>query len=409
MRRENLVLLVGAILLDLGLLALTFLFVLLGLPPPLVSVSFVSWTIAAAIVLGVLALPKFRLSSSPVPPERALAELAHRLRASGHTVAEAPGMLDIRLGRILAVKVSALPSGEGSDLFFQMSATPDGWFVSIMSMVWIAPVALNGFLYAFARVRSTVRERIAPLLSGGAPLPEDEIRTGLVAALAEAHRLALEGYEAERSAYWNTAGLVLIGAVLTFGVVLAGSLLASSGADLRVRVIDALAQSAAASTTFGVVAWLVVRRRLRPHLLEIRRWMGQLRDAWTREASGAAPAEAGPSAFELLMEASREVPGWLEARRRTSLGRDWGGFTVLWLLAGGSVGLFMQAGVGAFLGNPLLAVIGAAGGIAMAAGSVWFYRWWNRREREAIGQIRAGWERRFQAVRERMEQHLRDL
>ncbi|HEY4705155.1 MAG TPA: hypothetical protein VII27_05410 [Thermoplasmata archaeon] len=409
MRRENLVLLVGAILLDLGLLGLTLLFIFLGLPGPLVSISFTSWVIAAAIALGVLVLPKFRFSSSPASPERALAEFAHRLRASGYTVAEAPGMLDIRLGRILAVKVSALPSGEGSDLFFQMSATSDGWFVSIMSIIWFAPVALNGFLYAFARVRSSVRERIAPILSGGAPLPEDEIRTGLVAGLAEAHRLALEGYEAERSAYWDTAGLVLIGAILIFGVVLAGSLVASSGAVLRVRVIDGLAQSATASTTFGVVAWFVVRQRLRPRLFEIRRWMGRLRDAWTREASGGTPADAGPSVFELLMEASREVPGWLEARRRTSLSRDWGGFTVLWLLAGGSVGLFIQAGAGAVLGNPLLAVIGASGGLGLAAGSLWFYRWWNRLEREAIERTRASWERRFQAVRERMEQHLQDL
>src|SRR3989304_5951934 len=162
------------------------------------------------------------------------------------------------------------------------------------------------------------------------------------------------GGAAPRSAYWDTAGLVLIGAILIFGVVLAGSLVASSGAVLRVRVIDGLAQSATASTTFGVVAWFVVRQRLRPRLFEIRRWMGRLRDAWTREASGGTPADAGARGFELLMEASREVPGWLEARRRTSLSRGWGGLTVLGLLAGGAGGLFIQAGAGAGLRDSLL-------------------------------------------------------
>src|SRR3989304_3264528 len=102
------------------------------------------------------------------------------------------------------------------------------------------------------------------------------------------------------------------------------------------------------------MAWLSPRRRARPSGAargssgghgSVRRpsgfrgWRGGLGAAWTRGASGGTPADAGPSVFELLREASREVPGWLEARRRTSLSRGWGGLTVLGLLAGGAGGL----------------------------------------------------------------------
>src|SRR2546428_449466 len=73
------------------------------------------------------------------------------------------------------------------------------------------------------------------------PIPRVEaVRAALVNGLSECHRLAREAYEATRTRYWDSQGIVILAGVLATGLLLLVSVWVSPEPDAVRRVLGAI-------------------------------------------------------------------------------------------------------------------------------------------------------------------------
>src|SRR5437867_3145025 len=288
---------------------------------------YLSWTIAATVVLAGLALTDFPLGEVAASPESTLAYLGARLRYTQTRVAEKPGEVRVQIGGTSIARIQVRPSGAGSRVTFRMDFTPTGLFVVVLLFL-LTPLGGLGIpviLAVFAAVRRFARRDVAPLLPAAGPLPArrpDEVQDLLVSGLAEGHRLAAEAYDAERSGYHDAQIIVGIVAIFVWVLVLIVLVTSSTDPDFGGRVVSSLEVSAAAALAVGILAGIAVYQRFAAVLRRFRSSMDALRGAWLREVSRVSPEDSGASSFELLVESSKEVPGWLDAVRRSGLSRD---------------------------------------------------------------------------------------
>jgi len=384
----------------------------------LASVFFLlSWVVAATAFLAILFLPWYSVAEVRAPPDRVLAYLAFRLRLAQHHVAQDPKrpVLTVTIGSTSAVKLRVWPTSEGSRVSFQPFPTPTG--LGILLVLLILPeIALFSFpvtAYLFFRTHRFVSRTVRPLLPPGEPLPAepvpDDIGVLLVTGLAEGHRLASEAYVLERSAYHDNLLLAAFAAFIVWALVFIGILVTSPDPDFGHRVMTATVLSLGGAITLGVGSGIIAHVRFRPRLARYRAWADRLWEAWMREASPARWTGPGPSAFELLAESSRELPTWLEVRRRSGLSRDPAlGFLIIGMmfwafgLLGGGI-TFVLAG------NWLAAIAFFLAGVGLTVGLYLLYGWLKRRWDEEAGRDLADWIRRLDMVRSQMDRFLQDL
>ena len=137
--------------------------------------------------------------------------------------------------------------------------------------------------------------------------------------------------------------------------------------------------------------------------------MDALRGAWLREVSRVSPEGSGASSFELLVESSKDVPGWLDAVRRSGLSRDPALGMLLVAVAFWGIGLLPGAIFAALSGDFVLAAVLGLAGFGLTAGFVVAYRRVRERwERERADEMGA-WRRRLDDLRSRMDRFLGDL
>ena len=371
----------------------------------------------ALVPFAFVFLPWFRAGSVQSAPENVLAFLAHDFRMSSLVVAQGSGEITVRLERWASLRIRARPEGERCGLSYQASATPGGWgtLILLFLLVWPAPLAIIWSLVIFHRVVGAIEQRIGPIVREGR-LPEtfqpDDIHVLLLSSLGEGHRLALEGYEAERDTYHDTLGLVVLGAVLGWFLLFLGLGFVLTDPDWGRRMTNAFLVSLGGSVAFGILGGLLVRHRYLPTVLRHREWVSRLDAALRREASRH-PAETGlPTTFDVLWQASEEVPRWIETQSRAGLNRDpamWGIlFMAVWwgiqLTAFGVPLLLVPAP-----GNPGVGIALVAVGVGLLLGAHRFYRRWRRKRDDELARMRDGWSRQYDALRNRMEQFLQDL
>ncbi len=379
------------------------------------SLALAAPSVVAAALLAGLFLPKFSLAESPVAPERALHHLAHELRVAQYRVTERPGRIDVRIGRISAVKIWARPGPGGSVLRYQPDATPTGWglimFFAIFYGLALGFVAIFLILYVFSQTHRFVASRAEPRLSTlraeGIP-PREEVRGLLIDGLSEARRLAEEAWEAERASYQDAQAVVFLTVLLTWALLLLGTFLLTPATHPWREGWNPLLIATVPSAALGLASGFLLRRRFRPRIREIRTWVRRLQTALALEVSSEIGKEFQPSAFETLMEASQEVPRWIEAHRRAGLSRDpAAGFLLvgmaLWTLVLVEVTL-LATGYG-----PFVSALSGIGAIGVSLVLVVLYRRWRRGWEEAARASVLEWRRRLDEVRARMDQSLQDL
>ena len=121
------------------------------------------------------------------------------------------------------------------------------------------------------------------------------------------------------------------------------------------------------------------------------------------------PDASEPSAFELLAEASKEVPTWLEAVRRAGMSRDPGAFFLVFLMGLWAFQLLAVGVPGLVTADPGIGALLLGGGTLLTVGAVAFYLRWKSRRDEALARERQEWDRRFLSIRARMEEFLQGL
>ena len=381
------------------------------------SVLLLLYWAAPAVLWAVLFTRRRPVSAVSARPDQVLAHLAYRMRLAGFRVGEGPGVLNVRLGNSAAVKLFARPSPTGTDVSYQPSMTKSGLssFLVFTVLFWTSAVAAGLILAVRRRVREVVRSQVAPVIPAGRPLPQvpaaDDISVLLVNGLAEEHRMAAEAFEAQRSRYWDLHGYNVL-AAFSLGLVVFFALFSgSTNPDFGARVQDSLVGGALAAVVFAIPVSTVIRAWIRQHLRRYRDAAERTRQALAREASH----EEGPvSTFETLVDASREIPDWVEAVRRAGLSSDpVAGFVLLLvgIVASYAVLYAIEFALVA-TGFPVAAIaalaIGLVAGAVIAAGYVYYWRWKRRRDQELAHGV-AEWTQRFEALRLRMERFLDGL
>lgn len=397
------------------LVLLLVMLLLLGGPGLTFGQFFVVWSMtAAALLVAGLFLPRHRLGSVRASPDEALADLGHRLRLAQYRVAEAPGLLTVRIGRLSAIEIRAKRGVDGSEILYEAYATSSGWSVILILLFlgWTSFLVIPLSLYLFVQVWLFARHRVAPLLRPEGrlrePRPRDDVREALVEGLAEGHRLAAEAYEAERSSYQDAVALLLFGAIVVGFLAFVGFLVWSSEPDWSSRLTASILLAGLFASAFAVSIGLLIRRRYRPRLLRYRSWVDRLRTGLAREAALSEAPEVGPSTFELLAEASREVPTWLAVTRRSWHGRP-ADQLLIFALGGVAFSLFAAAFVMAQTEGVLLGLWPGLGGFALAAAAYVLYRRSQLEQARATTRELSTWDQRWQGVRTKMERYLRDL
>lgn len=382
------------------------------LPLPLFVQSIASLVIGVA-GLALLTTWRFPVGTLRASPEAGLAYLARRLRLAGLRVAEEPRRLTVRTGAFLLLRFDAIATAEGCRIRYRVDVNPVGGtgYLLLMGMVMLLVAGIPAVVLA-VRLSSIEARTLSPALPRDGVLPEmpeaDAVRTALVDGLSECHRLAAEADEAARAAYWDRQGLATLTGVLVGAVVLLVGVLVSPDPNAVGRAASAFPVAAVGGLAAAVPLGLLVRRRDRPRLARYREWADRLRDLRDREIADAPAPEGERGSFEVLLDASREVPDWIEARRRAGLSADLGLWSLAWIVLGYTLEL-------AFIGwwrigtDPLVALAGGGGSAAFGGGLYLWWRRWARRQREAAARQLAVWNERFEGLRARMERYLEDL
>lgn len=416
MNRDDRVGFVEAALLTFGLyLLFVYLLFALNTYSPATIFLVLGFSVAAAILLSSLFLPRFSLVTSSALPGPVLSYIAYQLRRRGFRVEEVSNYATIRLGSTVAVRVHVRRSLSGSRVSYQAFATPAGWgtLVTLIVIPWAAPAGVAGILYAFRKSRRFARDMVIPLVSeaeSAAPFrPEDETLALLLSGLSEGHRLAAEAYEALRSAYADSVTLAAVTGFLAWAVVFVVFAMVPSLAGFPGGLL--LGMSVAVAVGMGTAAGLILltQRKIGVQMTRCRSWSDRLRDALSREAVRAPPESAESSAIELLLEASRQIPSWLEGRRRAGLSADQAADWIVFVvsLAAGYAMLYgfhrlSQAGL---LDGSLELLSGV--GLGCVAYGLWAH--WKRKRDEALARTRTEWRRRIDALQSRLDHFLQGL
>lgn len=393
------------LLLSMAILLLSFLIPYLGsLPlPPFVHYLLAGF-VAAIGMLSLLFVPAVRVGHLDVSREAVGARLARELRRRGLTVAEKEGELAVHLGRLAAARVLVSPSAGGTEARLANGATTSGWgtLATLIVLVWTSWLAVAVMLYVHFRVETFLRRTLEPLLAAGLPPatrgPKDEIGEFVVDGLAEAHRLAQEAFEASRDVCHGWLALAVLGAVVGWFLVFLVFNLTSQEIEFGQRLFTAILLASGVAGALGAGGVALARRWCRVQVVAQRDWAERLREAWLAEAAGDESASDASGPFELLLEASREVPRWIRAIRRAGMHRDPASWMLVFAL------LFTAWSVASFLFfDPLLAT-GAMVGLVLAAGL--YYRSWRRQRDAELAREQAEWDGRYEELRMRMERYL---
>ena len=383
---------------------------ILPLAPP---IQYLPPFVIAVGMLAILSLVPIAVGQLRAPPNTGLAYLAYRLRFAEFSVEEEPGRLKVRIGPLLVLRFDAVPTAEGSRVRYRWEPSPVGWtgYLLVWGLVFFLPTGVPALLVILRLWRFNARV-LAPIVPASGELPSipgvEAVRAALVNGLSECHRLAREAYEATRTRYWDSQGIVILAGVLATGLLLLVSVLVSPEPDAVRRVLGAIPLAVAGGIAAAVPLGLLVRRRIRPRLLRYREWADRLRALLRREIVGSAPQDEGESSFEALMAASREVPEWVDARRRAGLSADLGMWSLFVIVLGWSIELLA---IGAYqLGTaPLVGLAAIVGSLPFIGALYLWWRWWGKRQREGATRALDAWTARFDALRAQMESYLEGL
>ena len=328
MRRNNLLKIASATIANVALVALIVKYAGANLNVLIYAVFFMF-----ATLWGLLFYIVPRLDTATGTPKEVLQDLAHRLRSGRYRVTEEPGRLSIQITPLVAIKVHAVADGANSEILYQADATPGGWTVLVLLFLFTRGFA--GFpmaLYHFLKARRFAEDQLRPQLpKGGVPRAKvgaGDIRDRLIDSLSEGHRLAAEAYEATQSRYedrWLSLGFGAIFLwmilLMTLGVGLQATL--TSNPAYLLIIPSAITLAILIPSVWSTRKWF------KPRIHDYREWADRLREALEKETAHETIESPESSAFELIVQAYRLVPTWLEARRKGSFSRESGAWMLI--------------------------------------------------------------------------------
>jgi len=366
--------------------------------------------------LAFIFLPWFRLAVLKDEPQIVLKDLAHRLRVSRYRVSEEPSRLVVQIDSNSAVKIRARRIQFGTEISFQPDATPSGWsmlLILLIIVVFTQPLSIAIAFFIYAKVLEFANARILPRLTGE-PIPSSaaqmvDVRAALIDSLSEGHRLAAEAYEGAQSSRedWVLFTTVM-GIALFAGLLVASAVMLPEDIKFPERIYVILLVSIVAPLLLVLTSLRLIGRRTGAKIEALRSWSNRLDAALAREVTRTAPSEGEPSSFELLADAWRQMPYWINVRRGAGVFRDPGDWLVILSCGFLGFGMLIGAFVLAFTAFGYAALMALVGAAFSAAAFLVYKRWRKRLDEEAI-RLDHGWKARFDGMWTEMEKYTQDM
>ena len=366
--------------------------------------------------LAFIFLPWLRLTIVKDDSQTVLKDLAHRLRVSRYRVSEEPNRLVIQIDSNSAVKIRAISCPHGTEISYQPDATPSGWSLMLILLLIVPitqPVSIVVAFFIYAKVREFAVGRVMPRITGEpvsrSSSQEVDVRTVLIDSLSEGHRLAAEAYEGAQSSREDwVLFTTIMGIVLFAGLLLASAMMLPEDIKFPERMYVILLVSIVAPLLLVLASLHLMGARTGAKIEALRSWSERLDAALSREVSRTAPSEGEPSSFELLADAWRQVPYWINVRRGAGVFRDPGDWFVILLCGCLGFGMLVGAFVLAFTALGYAALMAFAG-TAFSAAAFLVHKRWRKRLDEEAKRLDHGWKARFDGMWTEMEKYIQDM
>jgi len=324
--------------------------------------------------------------------------------------------VEARMDALSTVSFRTRITDQGTVLSGRVRATRIGWFLLsalLVSVVGSGPAAVLSavlFLRATRFARSHGPSAFRGAISAPSTAGRDEIHGMLVGSLSTALGMSRDAFEAQSKAYTDAKSYLVITGFTVWLAVLVAVFVALNGFNLATGVWDLpIAAAFGAALVVGVGLFLILRRRFVPRLARYRTWSDRLSRALEREMSTTDREAPETSTFELLAEASMQVPDWLGARRVAGLSGDPGSAFIVLILSN-ACAWFLLNGIIAGLRGVIVTLVAYVGAAAfLAALATWFYVRWKQREDAKLEQSRSAWDAHLQALRGRMDRFTEEM
>ena len=383
------------------------------------SLPFYIQFVSPLLGIGSLAfvfLPWFRLMIVKDEPRAVLNDLAHRLRVSRYRVSEEPNRLVVRIDSNSAVKIRAISYPHGTEISYQPDATPSGWSLMLILLLIVPitqPISIVVAFFIFAKVREFAVGRVIPRITGEQVSrlsgQDVDVRAALIDSLSEGHRLAAEAYEGAQSSREDwVLFTMMMGMVLFAGLVVASAVMLPDDIGFPERMYAILLVSTAVPLFLVVASLRVLGQRTGAKIEALRSWSKRLDVALAREVARMTPSEGEPSSIELLADAWRQMPYWINVRRGAGIFRDPGDWFVI--LACGVLGFGMLAGaIVIALSSFGYAALMALVGVSFSTASLLVYKRWRKRLDDEAIRLDHGWKARFDEMWTEMEKYIQEM
>jgi hypothetical protein len=203
--------------------------------------------------------------------------------------------------------------------------------------------------------------------------------------------------------------MIVLGGFMAFAIVLLTSIfLLGPDLDFETRVLVSFALALAAALGLSISLLAILRRKSKKELQLLKEWSIKMKEELSNEVSNVAPTDGHKSTFEVILEASREIPIWLRVRRKSGLFRHpvyWMAITTMLMMG---LMYLMIALIGVWMGSTNQILIATVSTCLLVVGLL-LYVYLKRSEIAESRQITETWKRRTDAIQRKMEEMLRDL
>lgn len=356
------------------------------------------------------------LASGLHGPPQVREALEASLRTAGTPVTLPPDSVEARIDALSAVRFRTRITDRGTVLSGQFRPTRTGTAVLValvVSVVGSGLAAILGlvlFLRAIRFARSHGPAAFQGAVESFRAVARDEVHGLLIGSLSSALAMSRDALDAQGKAYTDAKAYSVMTVFTVWLAVLIGLFIALNGVNLETGLWDWPIMGAfAAAFIVGVGLFVALRRRFVPRLARYRAWTARLGAAFEDEM---APSDREPtttSTFELLAEASNQVPDWLEAQRVAGVSGNPGIAFGILVLTGFCASFVINAILAALRGAVGTVVAYSLIAAGFAAVTAWIYLWWKRREDARLGQSRTAWDARMKDLRARMDHFLEEM
>lgn len=293
-------------------------------------------------------------------------KLSQELMARGYVIERIKGHLVVRIDQSVGAVLIVRRQGQKCQLYYGLETMQRGASKVIILSLFAPPIALALTIYYLSKVIRFGRESLDVIAMNASQRPETQeksVKEMLTEGVSEARRMCIEAYEAAKSNYEDVLVLTLILGLVSFTITIALLFRLSNVNGFVVDGGTALFVGATAFVVPVILSFVFVRRRYLPKLDRLRAWRATLSDAFESEGYPTSGEIASDSHFELLVRASKEIPEWLEIRRKSMLAREpsWSVAMMYTIYMGATIATLGAVGV----------VHGTIGGLALSfAGAI---------------------------------------